>query len=418
VRLLACLALACVVVSACGSPASPISGTVQVLGSWSGAELKAFEAVVAPFEASTGVRVEYEVTRDLRGVLADRIAAGTPPDIAGLEGPAHMHELAASDRLRDLNDVLDMGSYRGAVAPTFIELGTVDRRFVGAFVRSSLKGLIWYSPQVYRLGTPQTWDELQRLALQAGSRATAEWCVGLASAESSGWPGTDLVEQFLLRTGGPRVYDAWVAGSLPWTSPEVRRAFELYGQVVADGPVLGGPTGVIGSDFRVAGMGLFSDPPGCLFHPQGSFMPSFFEASGLQPGEDFDFFPFPPIESGSSRTVIGAGDLLGLLTDDRAAEALMRYLVSEEAQSLWVGLGGSLSVLSSVTDYPDDISRRAGELLTSADAFRFDASDQMSAALNEAFWQSMIDVTAEPRQLDAILRGLEAVRLTGHGGSG
>jgi alpha-glucoside transport system substrate-binding protein len=378
VRLLACLALACVVVSACGSPASPISGTVQVLGSWSGAELKAFEAVVAPFEASTGVRVEYEVTRDLRGVLADRIAAGTPPDIAGLEGPAHMHELAASDRLRDLNDVLDMGSYRGAVAPTFIELGTVDRRFVGAFVRSSLKGLIWYSPQVYRLGTPQTWDELQRLALQAGSRATAEWCVGLASAESSGWPGTDLVEQFLLRTGGPRVYDAWVAGSLPWTSPEVRRAFELY----------------------------------------GSFMPSFFEASGLQPGEDFDFFPFPPIESGSSRTVIGAGDLLGLLTDDRAAEALMRYLVSEEAQSLWVGLGGSLSVLSSVTDYPDDISRRAGELLTSADAFRFDASDQMSAALNEAFWQSMIDVTAEPRQLDAILRGLEAVRLTGHGGSG
>jgi alpha-glucoside transport system substrate-binding protein len=375
--------------AACAPPETPVSGSVRVLGFWSGAELSAFQAVVAPFEERTGATVRYEVTRDLRGVLADDIRAGSPPDIAGLAGPAHMRELAAAGSLRDLSDVLDMGSYRSAVAPTFIDLGTVDRRLVGVFVRSSTKGLVWYSPRVYRLGTPQTWEELQRLALQAASRADAAWCVGLASEESSGWPGTDLVEQFLLRTSGLRAYDDWVAGELPWTSPELDRAFELFGQVVADGAAYGGSVGAVATDFREAGDPLFSDPPGCLFLHQGSFMPAFFEATGRRPVEDFDFFPLPGPDASMDGAVIGAGDMLGLLTDRPAAAELMRYLVSAEAQSMWVSQGGSLSVLANVTDYPDVVTRRAAALLTSADAFRFDASDQMSETLNAAFWQAI-----------------------------
>jgi alpha-glucoside transport system substrate-binding protein len=399
--------------SACAPPAAPISGSVRVLGSWSGAELSAFQTVVAPFEERTGVTVRYEVTRDLRGVLADDVAVGSPPDISGLEGPAHMRELAAAGSLRDLRDVLDMGSYRGSVAPTFIDLGTVDARLVGVFVRSSIKGLIWYAPRTYRLGAPETWEELQRLALQAAPRAVAEWCVGLASEESSGWPGTDLVEQFLLRTSGLRVYDDWVAGELPWTSSEIRRAFQLYGQVVADGAVYGGSAGAIAADFRTAGEPLFSDAPGCLFLNQGSFMPAFFEASGHAPVEDFDFFPFPGPDDSTDGAVIGAGDMLGLLREGPAAAELMRYLVSPEAQSSWVSQGGSLSVLASVTDYPDPVTRRAAELLTSADSFRFDASDQMSETLNAAFWQAILDVTADPRRVDEILGELEAIRRSG-----
>jgi hypothetical protein len=88
----------------------------------------------------------------------------------------------------------------------------------------------------------------------------------------------------------------------------------------------------------------------------------------------------------------------------------MRYLVSEEAQSIWVSHGGSLSVLTDVTAYPDRISRRAAEHLTGASVFRFDASDQMAGDMNAAFWQAMLDVTAEPTRLDEILASLEAVR--------
>ena len=52
--------------------------------------------------------------------------------------------LAKSGALRDLSSVIDIGRYRQRVAPTFIDLGTVDGHLVGVFARSSLKGLIWY----------------------------------------------------------------------------------------------------------------------------------------------------------------------------------------------------------------------------------------------------------------------------------
>lgn len=395
-------------------PPPELSGTVRVLVTWTGDELAAFRSVVAPFEDRTGVDVDVISTQDLRGVLDAALDAGDLPDLAGLAGPAHMRELAARGVLRDLGDILDMGRYRADVAPTFIDLGTVDGRLVGVFVRSSAKGLIWYSPKVFRLGTPRTWDELERMAMQASRNVDATWCLGLGSDEASGWPGTDLIEQFLLRTAGPDTYDAWVEGRLPWDSEPVRDAFERYAKVAADGAVHGGSSAALGVDFRMAGEPLFSDPPGCLFLDQGSFMPTFFVEAGHEPLADFDFFPFPPLSEDEPSMVIGGGDLIGVLTERPEAAELLRYLVSDAAQSSWVAHGGSLSVKSSVTAYPDTISRRAASLLSGAEVFRFDASDLMSADLNAAFWQAVLRCTADPASLDEVLAELEAIRRAGH----
>ena len=403
--------------SGCGTPSVSTPATVRVLGSWTGEELATFRAVIAPFEKKSGVKIEYASTRDLRGVLQRELASGSPPDIAGLDGPGHMRELAGVGALHDLSDTVEIGKYRSAVAPTFIDLGTVDGRLVGVFVRSSVKGLIWYQPSLFELGTPTTWDELQRMASQMASRASAEWCVGLASQESSGWPGTDWIEQFLLRGSGPRAYDAWVAGTLPWSSPEVRRAFLAYGQVVAEGAVFGGKAGAVRTDFRDAGGPLFTDPPGCLFMSQGSFMASFFDEAGKKSHADYDFFPFPELSDTYAGSVIGGGDLFGLLTDNPAAAALIRYLVSDEAQTLWVSRGGgSLSVKATVTDYPDSVTERAARLLTSAKVFRFDGSDLMPRAMTAAFYTAVLQFTEDQSELDSILAGLDAVRITAYSG--
>jgi alpha-glucoside transport system substrate-binding protein len=258
---------------------------------------------------------------------------------------------------------------------------------------------------------PRDWADLQRMATKAAAAAEAEWCMGLGSDQASGWPGTDLIEQFLVRGSGIADYDAWVRGDLPWTSPQVREAFERYGQVVADGAVFGGVAGALETDFRDADDALFRDPPGCLFLLQGSFMPAYFPG-GSRPGVDFDFFAFPPLDDDEARKmVLGAGDLFGILTDSASAAALMRYLVSDEAQALWVAQGGgSLSVKTSVTAYPDPVSRRAASLLTRADVFRFDASDQMPAELNAAFWDAVLRFTEDQTRLDEILVELEQVR--------
>ena len=241
-------------------------------------------------------------------------------------------------------------------------------------------------------------------------RETRPWCLGLASRESSGWPGTDWIENFLIRQSGADVYDSWVGGSLAWTSPEVTQAWKAYGKVAGESVVSGGVRAAVETDFAAAGEPLFTDPPGCLFLHQGSFMPTFWQQDGRVANRDFDFFPFPEFAAEHRGAVVGAGDLFGLFTDSGPARALLTYLVSPEGQSLWVSGGGALSVHRKVTAYPDAVASRAAVMLAQADQFRFDASDLMPAELNEAFWKGVISYTEDQARLPAILADLDSVR--------
>jgi alpha-glucoside transport system substrate-binding protein len=409
------LTICALLVSAC-APAQEgrLGGTVRVVGSWSGGEEEAFLAVVAPFEEQTGIVVDYTGTRDLNGLLWEGVAKGRPPDVAGLPGPGQMIEFARHGALKDLAGVIDVQAYKAGTVPTFIELGSVDDKLVGVFIKATLKGLIWYNPRVFTLETPTTWTQLEQLATLAKRRDTRTWCVGLESEATSGWPGTDWIEDILLRESGPDVYDDWVAGQVPWTSPEIRSAFMRYGSVVGD--AWGGNAGQLATNFADGGNALFTDPPGCLFHHQATFMTEFFRTrAGARVGE-YDFFPFPEIDPRFGNSVTGAGDLFGMFNDTPQARALMRYLVTPQAQSIWVQRGGALSVNLQVTNYPDELSRRAAEVLRSAERFRFDASDMMPERMNQAFLQAVLDYTRNPADLDTILASLEAIRLRAYAG--
>jgi alpha-glucoside transport system substrate-binding protein len=398
-----------IVVGCSGNPTTDkIGGTVSVVASWSGAEQEAFLAMVRPFEQATGVTVEYRGTRDLNGFLWQSIAQGDPPDVAGLPGPGQMAEFARHGSLKDLSSVIDVSRYKADTVPAFIDLGTVDGKLVGVFIKATLKGLIWFNPHTWTVGTPDNWVELVAQANIARRGDSKTWCVGLASDATSGWPGTDWIEDIVLRQSGPDVYDDWVAGRLPWTAPEIKKAFELFGSVVADTD--GGPAAIIATNFGDAGNGLFSDPPGCLLHHQATFMTSFFQSrAGARDGE-YDFFPFPTIDGRFANNVTGAGDLFGMFRDTPQSRALMSYLMTPEAQSIWVARGGALSVNVHVTNYPDEIASRAAQTLANATRFRYDASDLMTEQVNDAFLQGVIDFVRDPGSLDSILEHIDEVQ--------
>ncbi|CAN5614973.1 ABC transporter substrate-binding protein [soil metagenome] len=390
------------------SPSGDVQGgTVSVIGTWGGDEQEAFLAMVEPFETETGIDVQYTGTRDLNAVLTTGVASGILPDLAGLPGPGQMAEFARGGALIDLSTVLDVETYESETAPAFVELGTVDDMLAGVFIKSAVKGLIWYNPEVYTGDAPATWEDLQAVATDP---AEARWCVGLESGAASGWPGTDWIEDFVLRQSGPEVYDAWVAGEQAWTSPEIRQAFEAFGEVVSEESTFGGTNYVLTTNFGDAGNELFTDPPGCLFHHQASFITSFFVDQGGAEEGQFDFFPFPDVNPEYSGSLTGAGDLFGMFNDTPQARALIQYLVTPEAQQIWVDRGGALSGNTLVTEYPDEISQRSAELLVNAEIFRFDASDLMPEQMNNAFWTALLAYTPNPGNLAAILANLDTVQ--------
>lgn len=398
------------------SPGGEIGGTVTVIGTWGGAEEEAFRAMVAPFEEATGVEVQYTGTRDINTVLSTGVQSGILPDVAGLPGPGQMAEWARLDALVDLATVIDYDQYVAETSPAFVELGTVDGKLSGVFIKAAVKGLIWYNPNVWTGGDLDSWDDVAAAA-EAAEGATAGWCIGLESGAASGWPGTDWIEDFVIRQSGPEVYDAWYQGEHLWSSPEIRQAFEAYGEAVANS--FGGADFALATAFGDAGQPLFTDDPGCLFHHQASFMAGEFFPNypqSPQPGTDFDFFVMPTINPEFQGALTGAGDLFGMFHDTPQARALMQWLVTPEAQQIWVDRGGAISGNTQVTDYPDPISQKSAEALGQSQVFRFDASDLMPEAMNAAFWQAVLDYTQNPGQLDAILTRLDGVQADAYGG--
>lgn len=395
-----------------------VGGTVSVLGVWGGSEQDSFLAMVKPFEDATGINVDYTGTRDLNAVLTTRVQGGNPPDLAGLPGPGQMAQYAQQGALVDLSKILDMDTFNKEYATTWADLGTVNDQLVGIFIKAAVKGLIWYDPKVWEANgytVPTTWDEMMTLSKQIADSGQTPWCVALESGAASGWPGTDWIEDIVLRQSGEQTYNDWWQGNITWSSPEIKQAFETWGQIVAtDGMVYGGPNTMLTMNFGDVGNGLFASPPNCDMAHQASFITDFFVNNnpGVEPVTDFNFFPFPAFDASAPESTEMAGDLFGMFNDTPQAEALIRYLVTPEAQAIWAARGGAISPNKDVPldQYPDQLSRSAAERLTSVETAVFDGSDLMPEAMNNAFWQAILNYVQSPGDLDSILSNLDSVQ--------
>ncbi len=400
------------------------SSTLTILGVWTGAEAEAFNKMVAPFEAETGIKVEFTGTRDLPAVLTTRVEAGNPPDVSALPNPGQMIEFAKAGKLVDLSTFMDMDVLQSDYSSTWLDLGTYKGKFCGVFISADLKSLVWYSPKAFAAAgyiVPTTWEELIALSDKMVADGNTPWAIGLESGAASGWAGTDWVEDIMLRTVEPEVYDLWVAHGISWLDDRVQRAFELFGQIALNEKyVYGGTNAVLTINFGDSPGALFTTPPNAYMHRQATFIKSFIldQFPNLVPGEDFDFFPFPPIDPQYGTPALGAADMFAMFNDTPEAQAFMQYIVSPEAQEIWVGELGKPSANKRVNPaaYPDDLTRKAAKILSEASTFRFDGSDLMPSAVGAgSFWTGILDyvsgvslkkvlMTIETSALDAYRR--------------
>jgi alpha-glucoside transport system substrate-binding protein len=395
-----------------GSPAAGfacenIGGDISVYATWTGAEQDNFDAMMAPWLECSGVTMQYTGQRDLAGALNTAIAGGNLPDVAGLPGPGLMQQWYADGVLQPL-DFVDFAAYEAATPPGFAALGQApDGKLAGIFTKGAVKGLIWYNTGVWQGDAPATWDELKTAAASQATGDTKTWCIGLESGGDSGWPGTDWIEDIVLRQSGTEVYDGWVAGTTPWTDPAIKSAWEEFGTAVENAS--GGSDFVNATAFGKAANPMFADPPGCLLHHQASFITTFFESEAGATPDQFDFFPFPDIDPANSG-VTGGGDLFGMFNDTPQAQSFIQYLLTPEAQQIWVEKGGFISANKNVPldAYPDEVSSKSAEILANAKTFRFDAGDLMPSELGAAFFDAVVAYVDNPSNLDSILADLEA----------
>jgi alpha-glucoside transport system substrate-binding protein len=427
--------LAAVVLPGCEA-AEAATGTVTVLGTWTGDEQSGFEAMIRGFEQQTGIQVNYTGTRDADAVLSSDLEDGNPPDLAVLSTPGEVSQYAAAGTLIPLDSALASVHMSSQYGPSWLRLmqdagPTGARHYYAIIVKAALKSVIWYDPRTlpaqYQsvLTSPGlTWQQLMNMTSSMAASGTTPWCMGFEDSSNSGWPGTDWIEDILLHQSGPVAYDQWIAGTLPWTSPQVEQAWQTFGQIVnTPGMVYGGIQAEMLTNYGQAGQPMFDNPPGCYLDHEGSFITAFYTEDTLgsassgahpQPETDFRFVPLPALTPAGQGSEEVAGDLLGMFRSTPAARQLIAYLTTPQAQEAWISRpdSGAISVnkLVPLRDYPDPVSRALADNLIHAQDPQFDAADAMPQVMENAFYSALLEYLDQPSRLGIILNNLDQVR--------
>jgi alpha-glucoside transport system substrate-binding protein len=392
-------------------PGSSVSGNLSFVGIWTGAERKNFRLVLDAFQKKfPGVSVKYTSAGDnTPTVLSTAIAGGSPPDLAAVSQPGLVKQFAARKAVKPLTFVKpEMSEHYAA---SWATLGTYSGKLYGMVFKGANKSTVWYSTSAFKnagVTPPKTWPDL----LLAAKTLRASGAKAYSIAGADGWTLTDLFENIYLRQAGPAKYDELSAHTIKWTDPSVKAALETMAQIFTDTDnIWGGTSGALQTDFPTSVNHVFSDPPKAAMVMEGDFVPGA-SATKAAPITGYNEFPFPSVD-GSPASVVGGGDTIVMFKDTPAARALVTYLASPDAATIWAKRGGFSSPNKGVpaSAYPDALTRATATALAQASTFRFDMSDLAPAAFGgtpgQGEWQILQNFLRNPENVDATASKLE-----------
>jgi alpha-glucoside transport system substrate-binding protein len=261
------------------------------------------------------------------------------------------------------------------------------------------------------------------------SRTATPWCLALADPPSSGWPGTDWIEDILLHQSGPAVYNAWAQGKKAWSSPEVTAAWQSWGEIVAaPHQVYGGSTTALLTGYGSGDYPMFAKDksPQCLLG-HGALVTTSPPTQAAKPpalraGTDYDFFDFPGLSPTRQPVYEVSGDLMGVFHDSPAADAFIAYVAGTEAQRIWPAkqpeeaFSANIQATKSLAGPlygKDKVAGAISSRLTDPNAtLCFDASDLMPDAMTNAFYRAVLQYVQDPSlgHLHDILQSLDTVQ--------
>ena len=400
--------------------------TVKISGGITGSEADALNASFTKFTKDTGIKVQYTGDKSFEGNIVTKVQGGSAPDIAIVPQPGLLATLVGTGQVvqPDATTTSNVSKYWSKSWKTY---GTVGGKFYAAPMLANVKGFVWYSPAKFKewgVTIPKTWDELLTLTKTIQEKTNAApWCVGFSSGDASGWPGTDWIEDLVLRQAGPDVYDQWVAGKVKFTDQPIKDAFDAVGKILLNPKYVNAGFG----DVKSINSTAFADVAAkvadgtCPMTHQASFLSSNFltvktkdgKTPTIAPDGDVYAFLLPGIKEGSSSVEAG-GEFVASFSNKKAVQMVQDFMSSPDFANARVKLGGVISANNGA-----DASLASSQFLSDAmktlqdpkTVARFDASDLMPATVGSgSFWKGMVnwvDGTPTDQVLSAIQAGYQ-----------
>ncbi|WP_211335683.1 ABC transporter substrate-binding protein [Lentzea flaviverrucosa] len=351
------------------------------------------------------------------------MAGNNLPDITMFPSPGNLLDIAELGGMVPLDGMLDLPALKSTLVPGLMEATeNAEGKTFGVPIRMAVKSVVWTAkPQFQAAGytVPTDAAGLRALTEKIKSTGVTPWCLGMESGPATGWVATDWIEEYVLRIGGPEVYDQWVTHKIPFNSPVVKQAAEAFAEIAfPKGNVLGGREAITSTPFGTAGNSMFDSKPGCYLMRQGNFIASgdFFPkniTSSLDTSTTtFQLPPTDPSGPAGANPVLLGGDLAAAFKgDDPDVKAVMEFLSSDKFGAEWAKIGGWLSPHKTfdASNYPDQTTRDIAKIAVNATSSVFDGSDRMPAAVGSgSFWRGMTAWVSGQKDLDTVLNEIEA----------
>jgi alpha-glucoside transport system substrate-binding protein len=389
------------------------TGSVNVLGIWGSSELDSFNAMVAGWNG----KVNFTGSREITSLLTTRVEGNNPPDVALPAEIGLFQRFAKEGKLTPLSKCPGLEKeLKDNYPQSFLDLGTVNGTLYGFFMKADSKATIWYNPKFFQskgykpLTADSKFDDLIALADQIKKDGTPPFSMGIEAAGGSGYPGSDVIQQILLNDSGEKTYDAIVDGSKPFNDPAMADAWDKYGKLALTqgNTAQGGAAGINATNFQDATYAPFQNPPRAAMVLLGGFGAGFIKTQfpNLKAGEDYDFMPWP------GGGVTGGANIAYAFNANPGTCSFLSYLAGADAQSVWVKRGSFTSVNKKVPldSYPDPVSKKLAQQLTTAKTFRFDLDDAIGGAVQTAEFKGIIQYLQQPNTLQQILQSIQATR--------
>lgn len=390
-----------------------LSGSLSIMGDTSGSEGEVLKMMYKPFADATGVTVNYTGSGNNLTVVQSRVAAGNPPDLV-TTAPGVMRQYSSSNKLLNLSSFMQ-SELKANYSPSVLASASI-----GADVYGVYQGFnnieFWYNPTAYngpKAGA--TWQDVQAWTDKEAAAGKPVWCNAQGGGTSNGYPGELFIEELFAKKYGAQLTEDWGTGKLPWTSPQVKDAFEMFGKfALNDAAVLGGVKGSLSQDTGTGSNGLVASPPTCQAVVWGSWTGGLISSSakGVKPGVNLNFMTVPASDPKYASTETYSAEVMYAFKDSPETRAFLQYLASPQAQTLLASANhwpvSNINVPSST--YTDPILQNISKTYFGSDV-QLAAGPALLAktAVITGAAKGVVAYLQNPSSLDSVLQTIEAL---------
>lgn len=394
--------------------------TVTLFSSIRDQEADQLQETFDQFTECTGITVQHNGVGEFEEQIVVQVEGNNAPDLAIFPQPGLLDRMAETGKLLPAGEGVEKLVDEGW-SPEWKEYGSHDGTFYAAPLMASVKSFVWYSPNSFSehgYEVPETLDEMMDLTAKiavdfADDGNIKPWCAGIESGGATGWPATDWVEDFVLRTAGPETYDKWVNHEIAFDDPAILESVNAVGDYLRDDDFVNGGIGdarsIATTSFNDGGLPILDDQ--CFMHRQASFYEAQWpEGTEVVPDGDAYAFYLPGADK-DSKPLLVAGEFVGRFEDRPEVEAVQEYMASGTWANTRVAIGGVTSANKFVDPSlaSSDVLRMAIELLQDKDAVaRFDGSDMMPSEVGAgSFWTGMTQWLDGQKDSVTVLKDIE-----------